>query len=62
MSIQNELMSYDPMTGSEKPYPSQSEHYRKWHGVVAWIYNPWSGKARNLGDVGTDPQGFGIVK
>jgi hypothetical protein len=58
---QEQLMKYDPTNGQEKPYPSHAKQYREWHGLVAWIYNPWTGKQRLPGDIGTDVQGFLIA-
>ena len=55
------LMKYDPATGEEKPYPSQADQYRAYHGCVAWLLNPWTGERRDARDVGSDPFGHGII-
>jgi len=54
---QEELMLVDPATGSEKPYPSHAEQWRKYHGKTAWLFNPWTGTRRCAQDVGTDTFG-----
>jgi len=59
--MQDELMEYDPVTGERKPYPSHAEQYRKYHGLTAWLYNPWTGNFRDARDIGGDVQGNGIV-
>ena len=56
-SCQERLMIYDPQTKSEKPYPAHASQYRMYHGQTAWIYNPWTGRARDPRDIGTDVQG-----
>ena len=49
------LMQYDPVTGEKKDvFPSEAEQYRKWHGEVAWLYNPYTGKKRDARDIGSD--------
>jgi len=53
----NVLMKFDPATGDEKPYPSDASQYRAYHGLMAWLYNPWSGKKRNPADIGSDTFG-----
>lgn len=55
------LMKFDPATGESRPYPSHADQWRKWHGRVAWIFNPWTGERRNAHDVGSDPFGILIV-
>lgn len=57
----NDLMKYDPATGKEKPYPSNAEQYRIYHGNVAWLYNPYTGEIRNAQDVGIDCFGYAII-
>lgn len=59
--MSNELMRYDPATGENKPYPSHDEQYRIYHGTVAWLFNPWTGKIRDARDVGSDCFGYAIV-
>ena len=49
------LMQYDPLTGVKgNVFPSEAEQYRKWHGKVAWLYNPYTGKKRDARDIGSD--------
>lgn len=57
-SHQNSMMKFDPTTGTEFPYPSNAQQYRDWHGKVAWLYNPWTGKPRDVGDIGSDVTGL----
>lgn len=58
---QESLMKFDPATGCGLPYPSHAEQWRKHHGQTAWLYNPWTGNARNAQDIGSDVRGVGIV-
>jgi hypothetical protein len=60
-SQQDDLMKYDPTTGTPHPYPSHAAQYRKWHGLVAWLYNPWNGEKRHPSDIGSDILGLLIV-
>ena len=55
------LMKFCPATGVEKPYPSEANKYRLYHGKVAWLFNPYSGERRNALDVGSDCFGHAIV-
>jgi hypothetical protein len=52
------LLKFDPATGEEKPYPSEAEQYRAYHGDVAWLFNPYSGERRDARDVGSDVLGY----
>ncbi len=61
MKREDDLMLYCPTTGEKQPYPSHAEQWRVWHGEVAWLFNPWSGKRRNAMDVGSDVFGFLVV-
>ncbi len=58
--MQEQLMMYDPATGMQKPYPSHAEQWRKFHGEMAWLFNPWTGTRRHALDVGSDTFGRGI--
>ena len=58
---QDTLMKFDPATGEERPYPSHAAQWRNWHGVAAWLFDPWTGKRRNAYDVGSDVHGLLIV-
>lgn len=51
------LMVFDPAYGTKRPYPSEANQYREWHGNIAWIYNPYTGNMRDPRDIGTDPFG-----
>jgi hypothetical protein len=55
------VMRFDPATCMPRPYPSHAEQYRDWHGVVAWLYNPWTGDMRDPRDIGSDTFGRLIV-
>jgi hypothetical protein len=59
--MQEQLMKYSPDTGEERPYPSNAKQWREYHGRVAWLYNPWTGKQRDLLDIGNDVFGESIV-
>lgn len=61
MQQQDSLMMYDPATGEARPYPSQAQQWRQYHGKDAWLFNPWTGRRRSAGDVGSDPFGHLIV-
>lgn len=62
MKQQHTLMAFDPATGEPKPYPSEADQWRKYHGGdTAWLFNPWTGQRRLAGDVGTDVVGYLIV-
>ena len=58
---QEQLMKYSPDTREESPYPSNAKQWREYHGRVAWLYNPWTGKQRDLLDIGSDVYGELIV-
>lgn len=53
------LLKFDPATGNENPYPSHPDQYRQYHGQVAWVFNPYTGKARDARDIGADT--FGLL-
>ena len=61
MTQQQSLMAFDPTTGEPQPYPSHAEQWRKYHGKLAWLFNPWTGTRRLASDVGYDPFGCLIV-
>lgn len=61
MKQQQTLMQFDPTTGVERPYPSHAEQWRKYHGHMAWLFNPWTGTRRLAGDVGSDAFGLLVV-
>lgn len=54
-------MLFDPATGKQFPYPADPYEYRNYHGPMAWLYNPYTGDARNPLDIGTDVFGYAIV-
>lgn len=54
-------MKFDPATGIEKPYPSQADQYREYHGKIAWLYNPWTGGSRTPQDIGSDVFGEDVL-
>ena len=55
--MQESLMIFSPDTGDSKPYPSHAKQWRKYHGQVAWLVNPWSGHKRDARDIGSDTFG-----
>lgn len=57
MTNQNKLMFCCPAYGTSNPFPSHAEQYREYHGKVAWLVNPWTGKNRDPKDIGSDPFG-----
>lgn len=59
-SIASSLMKFDPVDGAEKPYPSEANQYREYHGQVAWLYNPYTGEKRDPRDIGSDVFGLAI--
>ena len=60
-AMQDALMKFDPATGEERPYPSHATQWRNWHGIAAWLFDPWTGKRRNAYDVGSDVRGLLIA-
>lgn len=58
---QQTLMKFDPATRAEKPYPSHAAQWREWHGPLAWLFCPWTGRVRDAGDVGSDVFGHLIL-
>ena len=57
MQLQNTVMKWDPATNKPSPYPSHAEQYRKYHGNIAWLFNPWTGARRDPRDIGSDVLG-----
>lgn len=57
----HELMRFDPASGLPNPYPSEVNQYRKYHGNVAWLFNPYTGNKRSALDIGSDTFGCLIV-
>lgn len=53
---------FDPATGSSNPYPDNATLWRKHHGQVAWLYNPYTGMPRDPRDIGYDTFGHLLVK
>lgn len=58
---QSTLMKFCPAYGTDSPYPSNADQYRKYHGEVAWLFNPWNGKQRSPMDIGSDVTGLMII-
>lgn len=50
-------MLYDPATGAKGCTPTTPTAYRKYHGKVAWLFNPWTGLQRHPLDIGSDVLG-----
>lgn len=61
MTQQDSLMLYSPNNGVPHPYPSHAEQWRKYHGAVAWLFNPWNGTRRDARDIGSDTFGKLII-
>ena len=61
MKQQDSLMKFDPANGDPHPYPSHAAQWRNWHGLTAWLYDPWTGKKRDPRDIGSDVQGLLII-
>lgn len=61
MKQQHTLMKFDPAHGEEKPYPSNADDWRAYHGTRAWLFNPWTGDARSADDIGDDVHGLLIM-
>ena len=61
MNFQENLMKFCPAYGTPTPYPSHSAQYRKYHGDVAWLFNPWTGEKRDPRDIGSDVFGNLII-
>lgn len=59
--MQDELMLYSPDNGRPYPYPSHAAQWRRYHGKVAWLFNPWTRAPRHPIDIGSDPFGHAIV-
>jgi len=55
---QHTVMTHDPATGNEKPYPSHAQQWRGYHVGKAWLFNPWTGDRRDATDVGSDVYGL----
>ena len=55
------LMKFDPASGEPKPYPSRPEDWREYHGRVAWMFHPWTGRPRDPRDIGSDVFGHLVV-
>lgn len=61
LTKQSKPMRYDPVSRSEKPYPSEANQYREMFEDAVWAYDPWTGVKRRLSDIELDPQGEHIV-
>lgn len=59
--MSDKMMLFDPRDCSDKPYPSHAQQFRDYHGMDAWLFNPWTGTKRHVSDIGTDPTGILIV-
>jgi hypothetical protein len=58
---QSEIMLYDPALHHTHPYPNTAAEYRAYHGMIAWLFNPWTGARRDPRDIGSDVFGRLIV-
>lgn len=55
--MQTTEMLYCPVTGERGPVPITAAAWREQHRHTAWVFNPWTGQKRSLGDVEQDPDG-----
>lgn len=55
------LLKFDPKDGLADVYPSEAHQYREYHGMVAWLFDPFTGGRRDARDVGSDPFGLLMV-
>lgn len=55
------VMLFDPTNGEPEPFPNTVIAYRKWHGLLAWLYNPYTGRHRDVRDIGSDVEGHLIT-
>lgn len=62
---QSTPLTHDPILGTEinkhPTLPKNADDYRAYYGSLAWLYNPWTGKPRHAGDIGTDTFGKLII-
>lgn len=52
------IILFDPVSGNVSKDIFTLEEYRQHHGLVAWLYNPWTGEPRDPRDIGSDVQGL----
>lgn len=55
------IMSFDPVSGKPAVIKFTPHEYRQYHGLIAWLYNPWTGEPRDPRDIGSDVQGLLIA-
>lgn len=55
------IMLFDPVSGQAAKDQFTPHGYRTHHGLVAWLYNPWTGEPRDPRDIGSDVQGLLIA-
>ncbi len=58
---QGAYFKFDPRTGIKVDQPVRAQEFREYHGREAWLFNPWTGSARDPGDIGTDVCGHLIA-
>lgn len=51
------LLKFDPSTGNALVEHASPDAWRNYHGPVAWLFNPYTGAARDSRDIGTDVHG-----
>lgn len=59
--MQDKPLRRDPFTGQNLATPISAAEARMQMPHAAWLFDPWSGRRRNAGDVFTDPQGMLIA-
>lgn len=55
---QTKPMKYNPINGTEELSHTDALEFRKYHGRIAWLFNPWTGVKRDPRDIGTDVLGY----
>lgn len=58
---QTPFFKFDPRTGMKVDQPIRAQEFRDYHGRDAWLFNPWTGTARHVSDIGSDVLGHLIV-
>lgn len=56
--MEKDILVFDPVSGDLAIETFSAEEYRQHHGLVAWLYNPWTGEPRDPRDIGSDVQGL----
>lgn len=55
-------MKFDPVLGLPGlVLPLNADEWRRQYGHLVWLYNPWTGRLRDLRDVDSDVTGLLII-